>query len=61
MKMLDSHIEAIEPNLICRASDVKQIARGWEAFIAGSFYRVERIERLGTGVATVYLTRVKSD
>lgn len=57
VKLYDSMIEALEPAFICKTSDIEEVTRGWEAFINSEYYRVERIERAGTGVSTIYLTK----
>jgi hypothetical protein len=57
VKIYDSLIEAVEPTFICKAAAIEAVARGWQAAIENENFRVERIERVGTGVATIYLTK----
>lgn len=54
----DSQIEAIGPTFVCRESAIAGVARNWEVLINGQYFSVVRIERVGNGVATVYLKTI---
>lgn len=48
-------VEAQAPTVMCRTSEITAVQPRMTAEIDGTTYRVVRIERVGTGVSTVYL------
>lgn len=48
-------VEAQAPTLMCRTSEITAVRPRMTAEVGGTTYKVERIERVGTGVSTVYL------
>lgn len=56
---LTAEVEAILPMFDCRSSDLEQtgevVRKGMSVSIASTVYTVERLQKLGTGVTSVYL------
>ena len=48
-------IEAQRPTLMCRTSEIPNVVPKVTVDVDGTTYIVERVERVGTGVSTVYL------
>jgi hypothetical protein len=48
-------IEAAKPSLICKTDDITDVRPRMVVNIRSTDYRVEKIERVGTGVSAVYL------
>lgn len=53
--LLTQEIETVNPSLQCKAASIATVKRGNSVVIDTVTYTVERIERVGTGVALVHL------